>query len=131
MSYKGIMSVAFAAALAGCGGQKPLYSWGDYPSALLSYSKNPDQRDKFAEKLEEVIRKSEAKKNVPPGIYAEYGYVLLEKGNTVDAIAYFGKERDHWPESSAFMTKIITKLSTRASEQAPSSSTGASAASPQ
>ena len=43
---------------------------------------------------------------VPPGAYADYGFLLFRRGDRKGAIAYFEKERLLFPESSAFMTKL-------------------------
>lgn len=44
---------------------------------------------------------------MPPGIYAEYGEVLLEAGDTKQATVFFEKEKSTWPESTSFMTTMI------------------------
>ena len=87
-----------------------MYYWGSYSSNLNNYYKNPGEREKFVERLHKDMEKAEQKNQVPPGIYAEYGYMMLETGNTEQAVAYFGKERDKWPESSILMNKLIERL---------------------
>jgi len=49
---------------------------------------------------------------VPPGIYAEYGFALYEKGNFPDAIKFFKLESDKWPESRVLMAKMIRNAET-------------------
>ena len=61
----------------------------------------------MGEVLAEVIEEGEAKGSVPPGIYAEYGHVLLDIGKAREAIIYFEKEKNVWPESSMLMDKMI------------------------
>lgn len=90
---------------------KPLYQWGDYQSALLSYTKNPQETQKFADRLKTTIDKAEIQNAVPPGVYAEYGYALLELNQAPQAVEFFGKERAKWPESVALMTRLIDRLS--------------------
>ena len=73
------MSVACASVMlliSGCA-EKSMYYWGSYSSSLNNYYKNPGERDKFVEKLQQDIEKAEQKNKVPPGIYAEYGYMML------------------------------------------------------
>jgi hypothetical protein len=89
---------------------KPLYQWGDYQNALLSYTKNPQETSKFADRLKRTIDKAEVKDGVPPGLYAEYGYALIELNQPSEAIAFFGRERKKWPESAALMNKLIDRL---------------------
>jgi hypothetical protein len=87
-----------------------MYYWGSYSSNLNAYYKNPGERDKFIERLEKDIQKAEEKNKVPPGIYAEYGFMMLETGATDQALVYFAKERDKWPESNILMSRLIDRL---------------------
>jgi hypothetical protein len=100
--------VAAAALLAlGCAPQTK-YTWGGYDEVLYAHYKAPQDHEAFVAALKTVIVQSEAHGNsVPPGCYAEYGYALLEEGQSADAIVYFGKERDKWPESRALMDKMV------------------------
>ena len=105
-----IISCISASLLLSACGQKSMYYWGSYSSSLNSYYKNPGERDKFIESLSKNIEKAEAKNKVPPGLYAEYGFMMLETGATDQALVYFAKERDKWPESAAMMSKVIERL---------------------
>lgn len=89
-----------------------LYVWNDYDNNLYAYYRNPTERAKFVEELEETILKAEESGRVPPGIYAEYGYTQYEEGNFTDAITYFQKEYDMWPESRILMQKMIRNAKT-------------------
>lgn len=91
--------------LIGCASQR--YAWNGYDASLYGYYKNPADKEKFIERLREIILKAEQTGKVPPGIYAEYGYTFYEKKDYGNAIAYFQKERDAWPESKSFMEKMI------------------------
>lgn len=83
------------------------YSWQNYDQKLYNHYKNPAEYDQFVEDLKDIMEKGEDSGKIPPGIYAEYGYVLYEKGNFSEAINYFKKEQDKWPESNVIMTKMI------------------------
>lgn len=96
--------------LAACADQNSAYRWGGYSSHLLEYYKDPQEKGRFAEKLSEVVTKAEAENRVPPGLYAEYGYILLEMDRSRDAVSYFAKEKEKWPESAFLMTKLIDRL---------------------
>jgi len=89
----------------GCSSTK--YKWHNYDGVLYQYYKNPQDNEEFTEHLNEIIREAEASGKVPPGIYAEYGYAMHEKGQYDEAIKYYQKEYDKWPESRTFMTKMI------------------------
>lgn len=113
------LAITVALAVSGCTtGPKSLYQWGDYQPALLSYAKNPDQTAKFAERIKASIDKGEIENRVPPGLYAEYGYALVELNRQPEALEFFAKERAKWPESSLLMTRLIDRLSRSAPEKA-------------
>jgi len=103
-----LLVVALAIALgAGCA-PKRAYYWGDYDSTLYTYSLNPQNTERYMERLGEIDRKAEVEKDkVPPGLYAEYGYALFEMGRLDEAIFYYKKEREEWQESVVFMDKMI------------------------
>ena len=65
-------------AFAGCTTSQ--YSWGNYEHALYKYYKTPSEVETYAEKLAEVIAGGESAGRVPPGMYAEYGYILWVQG---------------------------------------------------
>jgi hypothetical protein len=92
--------------LAGCGGHT-LYEWRGYDTKLYEHYKNPHEQQKFSEDMKEVVVRAEAEGRVPPGIYAEYGFLLLEQGNRAAAVYYFQKEGFRWPESRILMNKLI------------------------
>lgn len=83
------------------------YTWDGYHSTLYKYYKNPAEKEKFMSDLEKIILKAEQTEKVPPGIYAEYGYILYENKKYTEATEYFQKEYDLWPESQLFMMKMI------------------------
>jgi hypothetical protein len=102
---------AFAVAglvASGCAGKVSTYRWGDYDEVLYAHYKAPQQRQVYVASLKTIILAAQQEgKTVPPGIYAEYGYALYEEGNAPEAIQYFERERDTWPESRVFMEKMI------------------------
>lgn len=116
---KMIVGATLLAVLSACAGQKPLYSWHGYNRELLSYYKNPGELNKFAENLLEDIEKAETDGRIPPGLYAEYGYAVLELGDAKTAIVYFQKERDLWPEAVYLMEAVISRLDTVKEPESP------------
>lgn len=94
------------------------YQWGRYESSLYSHYKNPADQEQFAENLAATIAKGEQTGAVPPGIYAEYGYVLYSIGRNADAISYFEKEKKTWPESALLMDKMIVSTKKTAGKAA-------------
>jgi hypothetical protein len=94
------------AALSGCG-PTGLYHWGNYEQALYDYTKQPGEIDAYVASLGAIIDTGEQSNNVPPGLYAEYGYALMVAGRGDEAMTYFEKERDKWPEAEKMMGLII------------------------
>lgn len=91
--------------LTGCTSTK--YAWNNYDDKLYAYYKNPNDLEKFSAHLKETIAIGERQNTLPPGIYAEYGYLLYEMQNYSEAIVYFDKERTRFPESQLLMAKMI------------------------
>ena len=90
------------------------YNWGGYDDSLYSYYKSPENEAQLEAKLKAVIESTDSKRGaVPPGIYAEYGYLLLQKGNSDEAMRNFNLEKAHWPESSVFMDTMIASAARR------------------
>ncbi|WP_088143339.1 DUF4810 domain-containing protein [Achromobacter xylosoxidans] len=84
------------------------YTWGKYDDALHSFYKQPGQSAEYMAELEKTIQMAEAGKlPAAPGIYAEYGYMLMLAQRNGEAVAYFQKEKAAWPESARFMDGMI------------------------
>ena len=86
-----------------------MYHWGSYSSALNSHYRDPAKQAAYREALQEVIA-AEQGASVPPGIYAELGYLELASGNTAEAKRLFKQEKARWPESGLFMDRMIRKI---------------------
>jgi hypothetical protein len=112
----GLVAVIGFSFLSGCAAQQR-YSWNDYDKKVYDFYKSPVEKDEFVKNLKEVLDDSESAGNVPPGIYAEYGYVLYEQGNSIESVMYFQKEADKWPESKFFMSKLISNAQKKAKKQ--------------
>ncbi|RZA29514.1 MAG: DUF4810 domain-containing protein [Proteobacteria bacterium] len=84
------------------------YSWGNYDGTLYTYYKDPTRLDAHVAEMESIIRSSEqTSKKVAPGIYAEYGYFLMQNGKAGAAVTQFEKEKTNWPESAQLMSSMI------------------------
>jgi len=102
--------------LIGCGAHSH-YNWSNYDTKMYQHYKNPAERDEFVQALKDILDNAEPEGKVPPGIYAEYGFVMYEQGNNQQAVLYFQKEAEKWPESRAFMAKLIANVNNRARNQ--------------
>jgi hypothetical protein len=92
---------------------KPLYTWENYQERTYTYIKN--ETDKSLEDLlktyQVIIDKQKGtRKTVPPGVCADYGYLLYKQGKTQEGLALLNKEVILYPESSVFISRIIKKL---------------------
>jgi len=95
--------------LAGCVSQK-MYYLGDYSQTLYSLEKNQTEEALINHKqeLEKILTESEARNlPVPPGIYAELGYINLKANNSLKAITLFQTESQLYPESKHLMDRLI------------------------
>lgn len=106
--------ISLALFLAACQKQGIFY-WGDYSETYYDEMKNPCEATSAAhlKSLETIIEKSRAKNlAVPPGIHAEYGYIMLKAGKADIAIASFEQEKSLYPESRVFMDRLIASTAT-------------------
>jgi hypothetical protein len=86
-----------------------LFFWGDYSETLYSFKKNPDEKTLTvhkAELLRIITTAPQKRKAVPPGIYAEYGFLLLQEGRTPEGMTYLDKEMKAFPESAPLVLRI-------------------------
>jgi hypothetical protein len=83
------------------------YDWGNYEQSMYNYYKNPSNPDELMLSMADTIKAAEAtSRNIGPGLYAEYGYLLMIQGKQQEALVYFEKEKSKWPESSVLMDKL-------------------------
>ncbi|GFO70046.1 lipoprotein [Geomonas limicola] len=113
------LALALAAlSLAGCA-TKPVYYYGNYTRSQLDYVREPNEetlKQRF-EVLDDIIANSKDKSTsgrVPPGIFADYGYLLALNGKNAEAVAKFKQERELYPESSVFVEYMINKANSKA-----------------
>ena len=104
-----VLLVTGSVFLAGCQTSQGLYHWGGYEDSLYEYYQNPAELAALTEEILQLIENGNGK--VPPGLYAEYGNLLLQQGKKDEAISYFRKERELWPESQHLMDSMISSLS--------------------
>jgi hypothetical protein len=104
-------------ALAGCVTNHQRYDWGSYDPSLYAYYKDPTKEAALVESLAAIISTADSDHAlVPPGIYAEYGYLQLQEGKNPAAVELFKQEEAHWPESKIFMDRMI-KVASAAPQQ--------------
>ncbi|HVW64726.1 MAG TPA: DUF4810 domain-containing protein [Nitrosospira sp.] len=106
-----------ALTLVGCASPS-IYHWGKFENGLHERYVSLDHGQADAYLLETIGAAEQQNLRVPPGAYADYGFLLFKRGDTKGAIAYFEKEKLLFPESSAFMTKLIERIKQKEAETA-------------
>ncbi len=103
--------VIFCILFFGACASKSLYYWGNYEEFLYTNNLKSDSEKAFSI-LSETVTESEKSpaKKLAPGLYAEYGFMLYKQGKTDEAVYYFSKERDAFPESEPLMNKLIARI---------------------
>lgn len=101
--------------ITGCATQpKALYAYGDYSDSYYAYKKHPTPESllELQKSMEIAIENTSNSLSgrVPPGMYANLGYLYLKAGKPSDAISNFTKEKSIYPESALFMNRVINKI---------------------
>ena len=100
-------------AMTSCQTQTSLYSWYNSQDATYEYVKRgtDEMLTKAMEQYEKVIKMQKGvRKVVPPGVNAEYGYLLCKAGKKQEGIALLRAEIATYPESEKFISRIIKQL---------------------
>lgn len=109
-----ILSFAVMLLLASCTTQAPqMYTWGKYSDATYNFIKSHSDQDREAliKTYESIIKKQKGtRKCVPPGVYADYGYLLIQIGEAQKGKEMLEKEVALYPESQAFIGQIIKNI---------------------
>ena len=92
-----------------------VYNWDDYSTVTYDYVRNKDDasRKKMAKQYNKIMKLNsgeESSQQVPPGIYADYGYMLVEDGKEEEGLEYLRKEIELYPMSEPFLKKIIERI---------------------
>jgi len=94
---------------AGCR-PRVLYDWGRYEESLQANYVAHDDAKAFSGLEATVTSTRLTGHRVPPGACAEYGFALYRRGNPQQAIEYFERESQLFPESKPLMDKLIAKV---------------------
>lgn len=96
-----------------CGTTTSLYDWKGYDSAVYSYVRSPDEKNvqSLVTVYEKMIQSPGGSRQVPPpGIYADYGFLMIQAGQNEKALELLAKEVELYPESKPFIDRIIKRL---------------------
>lgn len=101
--------------MSGCSASpKPLYNYGDYSQSYYGLKKEPSAQSalEYQKALEYCIENADDSSSgrVPPGMYANLGYLYLKAGQNDKAKENFIKEKTSYPEAIHFMNRMIQKI---------------------
>lgn len=96
---------------------QPRYNWGSYSNALVTMNDDAAATPAYVHALAKIVNGPPGK--VPPGIYAEYGYMLQQQHDDKDAAAMYAREKSTWPASAQLMDKMTLSLQGVASAAIP------------
>lgn len=105
-----IVSSISALVLLSCSAPTNLYTWSKYEKSSYNYLKKSNEKsnENLEEEYKNIIKKQKGTRGVvPPGIYADYGFFLLQANRIDEGKAMLTKEMELYPESKIFIGKII------------------------
>ena len=85
----------------------------DYEDITYQYNKKHTEelKVKVLEEYQNMIQKQNGiRATVPPGMYAEYGYMLYKTGKKEEGIRFLKEEIKLYPESEVYISRIIKQL---------------------
>lgn len=92
----------------------PLYNYQDYSEKYYYEKKEltPESSLALQKAIEEAIQNKNNSRSgrVPPGMYANLGYIYLKARKSQEAVVNFEKEKEIYPESTYFMDRMIQKV---------------------
>lgn len=107
---KNLTLIFFVVLFASCTTTKPLYTWSKYDISSYNYLKNNNENttQELIDNYKAIIAKQKGTRHeVPPGIYADYGFILLQLGYYEEGNTMLEKEIKLYPESKIFIDRII------------------------
>ena len=104
--YMCIVAFAFYS----CSAPKGLYSFDKYQQASYNYLKKADEKsiNEIMEQYQKIITKQKGTRKVtPPGMFADYGFFLIQRGDLKKGKESLNKEILLYPESKIFIDRIL------------------------
>lgn len=91
-----------------------MYYWGNYDQATYQHNKKQTEETKsdlFLVYEDMIKNKHKSTRNVvPPGVYADYGYLLIQEGQIDKGKEMLEKELALYPESKKVVQYILNKI---------------------
>lgn len=108
-----LIMLVFGMIMVSCTTTQPLYNWKGYDDAVYSYTKSGDEKSEknLIAMYEKLIKNSGGSRKVPPpGVLADYGFILASKGQAAKGKELLIKETILYPESKPFVDLILKRL---------------------
>ena len=110
---KAILLAGVGFLIVSCGTTTALYDWKGYDDAIYAYVKSPDEKNvqNLIAVYEKMIQSPGGSRQVPPpGVYADYGFLMIRAGENAKALELLKMESTLYPESKPFIDRIIKRL---------------------
>jgi len=121
IKFFGIISALAVSSIAGgCAVPPKMYYWGDYSKSVYACRKDgtDEQLIKHKQVLETIIEESQQHNcRVPPGVYAELGYIYFRQNKNDDAIRFFDLEAKTYPEAGILMERLTQAAKAKGQEK--------------
>lgn len=107
------LCAGFILALSACSSGSGLYAWGNYEDALFVNYHEPAVKEEVLNDYLTFVREYQPgakQRKIAPGLLADAGTFLLERGDAKGAIEFYQLEAAAWPESAPLMQKLIENL---------------------
>lgn len=99
------------ALLSGCQTNKLMYDWGPYEATLFTSFHEPALKAEMQAKFLTFLEQSERRdRRIAPGLFADAGTFLYERGDLEGAVRFYEMEANQWPQSQHLMTTLITSI---------------------
>lgn len=110
---KKLLLLTLVCTAAACTTQTALYDWKGYDNAVYAYIKSPEQQsvDNLMMVYTKLMNSKAGLRQVPPpGLCADYGYLLLKQGKIDEGKELLTKETMLYPESKPFVDLILKRV---------------------
>mgnify|MGYP002628311435 CR=1 FL=1 len=110
---KKIIHLIVVVAFCSCSAPKGLYTWNKYEKASYNYLKKADEKsaETIIVEYNNVINKQKGtRKTTPPGMLADYGFLLIQQGQMEEGKLNLKREMALYPESKIFIDRILNLL---------------------
>jgi len=114
---KNIVYILLLFLISSCAAPSTLYTWGkkkyNYQQNSYNYLKasNEESINLLKASYVNIIENQRGtRRTVPPGIYADYGFLLVSLNENEKGIEMLKREIILYPESTIFITRILNML---------------------